>query len=209
MPLPPEELAQTACDAIMRLPAGRKLIALAGPPGAGKSTVSSLVEKALRAKGCSVAVVPMDGFHLDNRLLEERGLLSRKGAPETFDIAGFVHLVSRISAADQTVTYPVFDRQRDLAIAGAAELAADIEYVIFEGNYLLLDSPAWAELGQYWDYSLAVSAPREELQNRLLQRWRDENLPEDVCQSKVMQNDMPNVDLVMNHSRPADLMLAD
>jgi len=108
--------------------------------------------------GQSAAVVPMDGFHLDNRLLDARGLRSRKGAPETFDVGGFKHLVSRIAAGDQDVIYPVFDRHRDIAIAGAAELTTDVQTVIFEGNYLLLDHPHWTELAQFWDYTLSVGA---------------------------------------------------
>ena len=80
---------------LLSLTGARKLIAIAGPPGSGKSTVSAALFTALEAKGRAAAVVPMDGYHLDNTLLVQRGLLDRKGAPASFDAAGFVHLVEQ------------------------------------------------------------------------------------------------------------------
>lgn len=209
MRLPPDTLARTAGDAIMALPDGRRLIALAGPPGAGKSTVADLTVRHLRGLGRQAVVVPMDGFHLDNRILADRGLLARKGAPATFDVAGFLHLVRRIAEAEQDIVYPVFDRHRDISIAGAAALPATTQDIIFEGNYLLLGQSPWRELAQYWTCSLFVTAPREELQTRLMQRWHDEGLPYETALQKVTSNDMPNVDLVLKSSRAADLVLGD
>jgi pantothenate kinase len=125
-------------DRLLGMSARRILVAIAGPPGAGKSTVAERIRQQLACAGRSAAVVPMDGFHLDNAVLAERGLHSRKGAPETFDVHGFRHLVSRIAAGEEDVAYPLFDRSRDAAVAGAAVLPSDIEFVLFEGNYLLL-----------------------------------------------------------------------
>lgn len=129
MTLPPETLADQAPEHLLRVPGSRKLIALAGPPAAGKSTIAALLCDRLLATGRSAAVVPMDGFHLDNALLESRGLLQRKGAAETFDADGFCHLVGRIARGDADIVYPVFDRHRDIAIAGAAHVKADVEFV--------------------------------------------------------------------------------
>ena len=207
MPLPPETLAETACDAIMALPDGRRLIAVAGPPGAGKSTVSDLIATGLRARGRQALVVPMDGFHLDNRVLTDRGLLARKGSPATFDAAGFLNLVQRIAAGGQDIVYPVFDRDRDIAIAGAVALPPTAQDIIFEGNYLLLDQDPWRDLAPIWTYTLFATAPRDTLQDRLIRRWRDLGLPEETALRKVTTNDMPNVDLVLQDSRPADMTL--
>ncbi|MEK1865241.1 MAG: nucleoside/nucleotide kinase family protein, partial [Rhizobium leguminosarum] len=97
----------------------RFLIAIAGPPGAGKSTMADNLAEALKARGESAEVLPMDGFHMDNAILIERGLLARKGIPETFDVRGFLDIIRAVRLADQEVLVPVFDRSRELAIASA------------------------------------------------------------------------------------------
>ncbi|MCC1491212.1 nucleoside/nucleotide kinase family protein [Cognatishimia sp. F0-27] len=200
-------MADQAFTAVSSLGDGRRLIALAGPPAAGKSTVSELLLRRLLDTGRSAVLVPMDGFHLDNRLLESRGLLHRKGAPETFDAAGFGHLINRIRAGESAV-YPVFDRSRDLAIAGAGEVTGDAEFVLVEGNYLLLNRGPWQALASLWDYAIWIDAPRDQLRHRLMQRWRDEGLTEEVAREKVDGNDMPNVDLLLNNRSIADLVLS-
>ena len=148
----------------------------------------------------------MDGFHLDNAILMQRGLLDRKGSPASFDGAGFVHLVRRI-AAGEDVIYPVFDRERDIAIAGAAHLPSDTEFVLVEGNYLLLKDPPWCDLRPLWTQAIAIDTPREVLAQRLLQRWLDHGLPAPQAAARRDANDMPNADLVLANSLPADLTI--
>ena len=82
---------------------GRRLVALAGPPATGKSTLAGALCERLSRDGQSAVVVPMDGFHLDNRILEARGLLARKGAPETFDADGFIALIRRLKSGAEVV----------------------------------------------------------------------------------------------------------
>ncbi|NNU81815.1 nucleoside triphosphate hydrolase [Halovulum dunhuangense] len=207
MPSTPDALADRALQHLLTLQGPRKLVAMAGPPGAGKSTVTEVLARRLAELGRTAAVVPMDGFHLDNRVLSARGLLSRKGAPETFDAAGFLHLVSRIAGGEEVV-YPVFDRPRDIAIAGAAVLGPETEFVLFEGNYLLLDADPWARLKEYWNFSVRIDVPEEELRARLMARWRDEGLPDAEASAKVEGNDMPNAALVRDRSLSGDLVLA-
>lgn len=202
----PDNTAQAMLPHLLALSGSRKLIAVAGPPGSGKSSVSAGLCLALQRAGRSAAVVPMDGFHLDNGILIQRGLLDRKGAPATFDAAGFVHLVRRI-AAQEDVIYPVFDRDRDLAIAGAAHLPPDTEFVLFEGNYLLLRDAPWRDLAPLWSLSFAIDTPRNELARRLLQRWLDHGLPPDQATARRDSNDMPNAELVLTNSLPADLSI--
>jgi pantothenate kinase len=206
MPSRPEDTAQTTLPHLLALKGSRKLIAVAGPPGSGKSSVSAALCSALQHVGYSASVVPMDGFHLDNGILMQRGLLERKGSPATFDAAGFLHLVRRI-AAGEDVVYPVFDRDRDIAIAGAVHLSADTEFVIFEGNYLLLKDAPWCDLRPLWTLALAIDTPREVLAERLLQRWLDHGLPEPQARARRDLNDMPNADLVLSHSGAADLIV--
>lgn len=206
MPSRPEDTAQTTLPHLLALTGSRKLIAVAGPPGSGKSSVSAALCLALQNTGRSAVVVPMDGFHLDNAVLRQRGILERKGAPASFDTAGFVHLVRRI-AAGEDVIYPVFDRERDIAIAGAAHLPSDTEFVLFEGNYLHLRDAPWCELMPLWTLSIAIDTPRDVLANRLLQRWLDHGLPREQAAARRDANDMPNADLVLTNSLPADLTI--
>src|ERR1700756_3399865 len=97
---------------------GRTLLGLVGPPGAGKSTLAA----ALQAEFADVSqVVPMDGFHLANVELERLGRRGRKGAPDTFDSAGYVALLRRLLAQpdDEIVYAPEFRREIEEPIANA------------------------------------------------------------------------------------------
>jgi pantothenate kinase len=207
MTLPPDRLAQKALDHVLQLPGGRKLIAIAGPPGSGKSTIAGHLDHLLQARGRTSAVVPMDGFHLDNALLKGRGLLDRKGAAETFDATGFCHLVQRIATGQQDVVYPVFDRHRDIAIAGAAVLPEDVEFVIFEGNYLVLTADPWHRLAKFWTSTIWIEASNKELEGRLVARWVGEGYSDEDAQIKVTENDLRNCQFIQSHSRLCDLVL--
>ncbi|MEP2641462.1 nucleoside/nucleotide kinase family protein [Roseobacter sp.] len=183
----------------------RRLVALAGPPGSGKSTLAEALAGALREAGCTPQVVPMDGFHLDNRILTGLGLLDRKGAPDTFDVAGFARLMAALG--DQTpVYYPVFDRTRDIAIAGAGTLDAHCDTVIVEGNYLLLDAPGWADLSAGWDISVRLDVPIDILRQRLVDRWLHEGLAPAAALARAEGNDLKNARLVQEQSVLADVV---
>lgn len=181
----------------------RLLVGVAGPPGAGKSTLADRLHEILAEKGYRSAVLPMDGFHLDNAILEERGDLSRKGAPHTFDIRGLADLLRAVKAGGE-VFAPVFDRTRELAIAAARCIAADDRIVIAEGNYLLLDQGKWAGLADLFDVTVMVAPPIEELERRLIARWIHYGLTPAQIGAKVEINDLPNGRLVLERSRSAD-----
>src|SRR5690242_10294052 len=120
----------------------RLVVGIAGPPAAGKSTLSTSLAGALCAEfGAGAAVaVPMDGFHLANAELARLGLAERKGAPETFDAAGFVHLLGRLRTPrpDEVVYAPEFNRALNESIGSAIPVPAQVRVVVIEGNYLLL-----------------------------------------------------------------------
>ncbi|MBB3408248.1 pantothenate kinase [Rhizobium sp. BK316] len=185
----------------------RFLIAIAGPPGAGKSTMADKVASGLKAKGESAAVLPMDGFHMDNAILIERGLLARKGIPETFDVRGFLDIVKAVRPADQEVLVPVFDRSRELAIASARPIDPKDRFIIIEGNYLLFTEGKWAELDGIFDYTIMLAPPMEVLEERLWDRWRGYKLTEEEASAKVYGNDLPNGRLILENRRPADITL--
>jgi len=148
----------------------------------------------------------MDGFHLDNALLSERGLLSRKGAPETFDAAGFIHLIRRLKAEDDVV-FPRFDRSLDMSIAGAGVIRPETTTILVEGNYLMLDQPVWRDLRQIWDLSVGIDVSLQVLEQRLLQRWIDHGYTPQDAQAKAEGNDLPNAKLVLENAYPCDIVI--
>lgn len=191
-------------------PKGRRLVlAIAGPPGSGKST---LAEALVDHLGPEAALFPMDGFHLDNRLLEPRGLLPRKGAPETFDFHGLKSALTR-AASEPSVILPVFDRSREIAIAGAQEIGPDTRIVVAEGNYLCFAEDPWASLMPIWDLSVFLDVPEDELERRLVDRWLGFGFQKAEARTKALANDIPNarrimagrahVDLVVTHTKDA------
>ena len=188
----------------------RSLTAVVGAPGAGKSTLAeALVAKLNEEVADSAAVLPMDGYHCDDLVLVPRGLRPRKGSPETFDVAGFYHMLQRLKRNDEAeIAVPVFDRDLEIARAGARLIPRSVRHLIVEGNYLLLDRPGWSRLSSLFDTTIMIAVPEAILRQRLVARWQAYGLPPDEITAKVEANDLPNGRLVVSGSVQAEFISA-
>jgi len=199
----PKEISAAIAE---MLPADdRLLVAVAGAPGSGKSTIAATIADQLGACCC---LIPMDGFHLDNSVLEERGLLPKKGAPETFDLDGFKRLIVDLKQR-KTNIFPGFDRAADCVIAKGGIVPDDARILLFEGNYLLFDEAGWVSLAKHWDASLWLDVPEEELEKRLIQRWLDHGMPKEQAELRARGNDLVNAKRVMNNALPSTWVITN
>ncbi|BDA86395.1 nucleoside triphosphate hydrolase [Aureimonas sp. SA4125] len=187
----------------------RLLVALAGPPGAGKSTTTATLADRLNAATPGLCgVLAMDGYHFDDAVLHSRGHRPRKGAPFTFDLGGLRAMLQRLKADDGTdIAVPLFDRKIEIARAGAAIIPGTARIVLVEGNYLLLDEPGWCDLKPLFDVTVMLVADPAVLEARLTERWMGFGLEGEDMRQKMEGNDLPNLRLVLDHSLPADFCL--
>ena len=206
----PYQIASDIADRVLAMPdeGGRRLIAIAGPPAAGKTTVTQALRTVLSERGIASGVVAMDGFHLGNGILDARGLRTRKGAPETFDLAGFASLLSRLVQGDEVIA-PTFDRRLDASIGSNMVIGPEMSIALVEGNYLLLDEPGWRDLSEFWSYTIRLTAPVEELERRLVQRWLKYGFSEEAARAKALENDIPNARRVEEMSQSADMTIRE
>lgn len=184
----------------------RRIVAIAGPPASGKSTLATtLVERLNEAEAGLCALLPMDGFHYDDEVLIPRGWLPRKGAPYTFDVGGYATALRRLRAnEEESVAVPRFDRSIEIARAGAIIIDRDVRLVITEGNYLLLDDAPWSTLRPSFDRTVLLVTDMATLEARNRERWVDIDMGEDRIRAKLDVNDMPNARLVVDRSAEPD-----
>ena len=203
------DLAGLADELERRVGAGRVIVAIAGAPGSGKSTMAERLAGKLNGRMPGLAaVLPMDGYHYDDLYLVPAGLRPRKGAPHTFDVGGLYHTLKRLRDRDEAeVAVPVFDRQIEIARAGARLIPAEVPVIIAEGNYLLLDQAPWDRLRPLFDVTVMVDVPEHVLRARLRGRWERLGMDEAAIRSKLEENDLPNARLVRYGSVRADYQL--
>ena len=172
----------------------RVLLGIAGPPGAGKSTLAAWLVEALAAEA---ALFPMDGFHLANVELERLGRADRKGAPDTFDVDGLVAALERVRAGGRDVYIPEFRRGYvNEPIAGALRIPAEARLVVVEGNYLLLEEGGWAAVGALLDECWYVDADAGVRLPRLVERQLGKGRSHEEAHAWATGSDERNARLV-------------
>lgn len=191
----------------------RLLLGIAGPPGAGKSTLASALSEQLnRLAGYAIcALAPMDGYHLPNARLDAMGRRAAKGEPDTFDSVGYVDNLERLrrTPIGEPVAWPTFDRALDEPTP-AGVVFTDERIVVTEGNYLLVDDHglgAWSGVRALLDECWYLDVGREVLTARLMRRHLDGGRTDQAARAKVEHSDLRNAELVAASRSRADLTL--
>ncbi len=183
----------------------RAILGIAGAPGAGKSTLAARVVAAL---GEEAVLVPMDGFHLHDDILARLGLSDRKGAPETFDVAGYAHVLHRMrEETGSTVYAPAFDRSRELSLAAAIAVEPRHRLVVTEGNYLLHDADGWSAVLPALDESWFVQTDDDVRRARLVQRHIEHGRSPDEARRWATVSDQANAEVVQRTRKVADVVV--
>ena len=185
----------------------RVLIGIIGKPGAGKSTLSKFLMSKLSKE--LVTVVPMDGYHLSNKVLKDLKRADRKGAPDTFDVAGFISLVKRIrSEQTQNIYYPIFDRAIEESIAAQGVVTSATKVVIIEGNYLLHDEGGWEVINDLLDESWMVDVDDDKRISRLISRHIAYGKDPEAAKAWAKGTDEVNAKLIERGRTRADYVVA-
>jgi pantothenate kinase len=188
-------LVDDAVALVPSIPGRRALLGLAGAPAAGKSTLARRLVDGVDARlgPGTAAYIPMDGFHLSNAQLDRLGLRGRKGAPETFDVDGYVHLLRRLRAERARPVYaPDFDRRLDEPVAAGLVVPPQARLVVTEGNYLADDGPGWAEVRDLLDELWYVDTPLHLREHRLLRRHVRGGRTESEARAFIAASERPN-----------------
>ena len=201
----PADLARRIAE---RAPGTERLVvAIAGPPAAGKSTLAAAVRDALPDRS---AILGLDAFHYDDAILVERSQRDRKGAPFTFDLDGYRRcLRTLVDATETEVAVPVFDRALELSRSAAEIVPPSYDVIVTEGNYLLLDEDDWPSLAPLFDLTVYVDVPMQVVRERILDRWRRHGLSANEAELRAETNDLLNAETVVRRSRPADITIVN
>jgi pantothenate kinase len=184
----------------------RTIIGIIGKPGGGKSTLSKYLLKGMDPT--LVSVVPMDGFHLSNKVLKELGRSDRKGAPDTFDVKGFTTLIERIKLDSvDPIYYPIFDRSIEESIAAQGVVYPSTRVVIVEGNYLMHDRDGWQEISPLLDQSWYAYLDEDLRISRLISRHIAFGKDPESAKTWAKGSDQVNADLIETGVARCDFLI--
>ena len=184
----------------------RMIIGIVGKPGGGKSTLSRFLLKGMDPS--LVSVVPMDGFHLSNKVLKELGKSDRKGAQDTFDVKGFTTLIARIkSDGTDPIYYPVFDRSIEESIAAQGVVYPSTRVVIVEGNYLMHDRDGWQEVALLLDLSWYAFLDEDLRISRLISRHIAFGKDPESAKAWAKGSDQVNAELIETGVARCDFLI--
>jgi pantothenate kinase len=188
--------------------AQRAILGIAGAPASGKSTVARLLlaEFDRRRPGAAVGV-GMDAFHIGHRVLAGRGQTGIKGAPETFDAGGYLHLLRRIRTEAGPIYAPEFERDIEDSLAHVVEIRPEVGLVITEGNYLLLESEPWVRVRELLDEAWFVHLADSERQRRMMLRHQHHGHDHRAARERTFGNDERNAQLVNAAQNRPDLWI--
>ena len=188
----------------------RAVLGITDPPGSGKSTLTSALLSALSLRLCADAVahLPMDGFHLADVQLNRHGLRDRKGAPETFDVDGYVATLARLHSSPESILYvPGFERDLEQPIAAAIAIPPAARLVVTEGNYLLLPDGGWEHVRPLLAEVWFVGVDDDVRRSRLIRRHEEFGKSPDAARAWLDEVDEPNARLVSSTRDAADLVV--
>ena len=200
-----EYIAETILSKINGYTSNRFVVGIAGGPGSGKSTFAVRLKELINsnAKTDLAQIFPMDGFHRRNIELERSGLISVKGAPETFDVKGYLSMLNRIKLGEN-LKAPVYSREIHDVIENALSIEPYHKIIITEGNYLFYDMAGWCEIKDIIDLKIYIEAEKNVCEKRLLERHMRGGKTEIEALEKIRKVDMKNFDLISQTIKYAD-----
>jgi pantothenate kinase len=201
-------LALEKIRSLLKSETKRTLIGVVGKPGSGKSTFTKYLKNKSNPK--AVSVVPMDGFHLSNKVLSDLKRLDRKGAPDTFDVSGFISLLQRIREESEIpIYYPIFDRAIEESISGQGVITPDTRIVIVEGNYLLHNEGGWERVSELLDEIWILHLDDDKRIARLIARHIAFGKSSEAAKTWAKGSDQANAILIEKGSHRADFIITD
>lgn len=195
----------------------RFLVAVAGPPGSGKTAFATILAAVINAilEREEATSIPLDGWHYSNEYLRTHKIQWRgnevvlnqiKGAPETYDTSSVYQCIEKVKAGEE-VTFPIYSRTLHDPVPNGGHVKKQNRIIIVEGNYLLLQEEPWQSNRRLFDIAILLTAHRETLVDGLRQRHLRGNKSEAITDRQINNVDLPNIDRVMNKSGSADIIV--
>jgi type I pantothenate kinase len=149
------------------------VIGVAGSVAVGKSTISRVLQELLARwpEHPQVELVTTDGFLYPNAILESRGLMDRKGFPESYDRRSLLEFVARSKAGDDHLEVPVYSHFAYDVLPGETRVVSRPDILILEGLNVLQAGDGGAFVSDYFDFSIFVDADIDAVRGWYIERF--------------------------------------